>query len=105
MNDPNGMFLDAQGTYHLYYQYNPISTVAGNQVSSHASVKIPMITIRHVQLVRHTAQALPLVALVSRCFSRPSRAAILIVWAAELGTCYLNRSLPLDKSAYGNSTN
>lgn len=20
MNDPNGMFLDANGTYHLYYQ-------------------------------------------------------------------------------------
>lgn len=29
MNDPNGMFLDATGTYHLYYQYNPTSTIAG----------------------------------------------------------------------------
>lgn len=23
MNDPNGMFLDANGTYHLYYQCVP----------------------------------------------------------------------------------
>lgn len=37
MNDPNGMFLDSQGVYHLYYQYNPISTVAGNQSWGHAT--------------------------------------------------------------------
>lgn len=37
MNDPNGMFLDANGTWHLYYQYNPLSTVAGNQHWGHAT--------------------------------------------------------------------
>lgn len=33
MNDPNGMFVDANGTWHLYYQYNPTGVAAGNQVS------------------------------------------------------------------------
>lgn len=33
MNDPNGMFVDANGTWHLYYQYNPTGVGAGNQVS------------------------------------------------------------------------
>lgn len=28
MNDPNGMFVDANGTWHLYYQYNPTGIVA-----------------------------------------------------------------------------
>lgn len=28
INDPNGMFLDAGGTYHLYFQYNPTGTVS-----------------------------------------------------------------------------
>ncbi|OJT04982.1 Invertase [Trametes pubescens] len=37
MNDPNGMFLDGNGTYHLYYQYNPTATVAGNQHWGHAT--------------------------------------------------------------------
>ncbi|KAI9741035.1 MAG: hypothetical protein M1834_002746 [Cirrosporium novae-zelandiae] len=37
MNDPNGMFVDANGTYHLYYQYNPTSNVAGNQHWGHAT--------------------------------------------------------------------
>ncbi|EHL02573.1 putative Invertase 4 [Glarea lozoyensis 74030] len=37
MNDPNGMFVDANGTYHLYYQYNPTATVAGNQHWGHAT--------------------------------------------------------------------
>lgn len=32
MNDPNGMHRDAEGTWHLYYQYNPLTPVAGNQV-------------------------------------------------------------------------
>ncbi|PVI07342.1 glycoside hydrolase family 32 protein [Periconia macrospinosa] len=37
MNDPNGMFLDDNGTYHLYYQYNPTENVAGNQHWGHAT--------------------------------------------------------------------
>jgi beta-fructofuranosidase len=37
MNDPNGMFLDANGVYHLYYQYNPTDTIAGNQHWGHAT--------------------------------------------------------------------
>ncbi|TGJ88571.1 hypothetical protein E0Z10_g263 [Xylaria hypoxylon] len=39
MNDPNGMFVDAEGTWHLYYQYNPTSVVAGNQHWGHATSK------------------------------------------------------------------
>ncbi|KAI0869432.1 glycosyl hydrolase [Hypoxylon argillaceum] len=37
MNDPNGMFKDANGTWHLYYQYNPTGVVAGNQHWGHAT--------------------------------------------------------------------
>lgn len=37
MNDPNGMFRDANGTWHLYYQYNPTKNVAGNQHWGHAT--------------------------------------------------------------------
>ncbi|CAN8101228.1 unnamed protein product [Discula destructiva] len=37
MNDPNGMFLDANGTWHLYYQYNPTGLAAGNQHWGHAT--------------------------------------------------------------------
>lgn len=54
MNDPNGMFVDADGLYHLYYQCtvrfaspftrpllmapdNPITNVAGNQHWGHAT--------------------------------------------------------------------
>ncbi|KAL8677965.1 MAG: hypothetical protein Q9186_005663 [Xanthomendoza sp. 1 TL-2023] len=37
MNDPNGMFLDPDGVYHLYYQYNPTDIVAGNQHWGHAT--------------------------------------------------------------------
>jgi hypothetical protein len=32
LNDPNGMFVDSNGTWHLYYQYNPTGVTAGNQV-------------------------------------------------------------------------
>jgi len=39
MNDPNGCFLDGNGTWHLYYQYNPTATVAGNQHWGHATSK------------------------------------------------------------------
>ncbi len=39
MNDPNGMFVDADGTWHLYYQYNPTGLVAGNQHWGHATSK------------------------------------------------------------------
>ncbi|KFG78865.1 beta-fructofuranosidase [Metarhizium anisopliae] len=37
MNDPNGMFRDHNGTWHLYYQYNPTKSVAGNQHWGHAT--------------------------------------------------------------------
>ncbi|KNG45989.1 glycoside hydrolase family 32 protein [Stemphylium lycopersici] len=36
-NDPNGMFVDDEGLYHLYYQYNPTANVAGNQHWGHAT--------------------------------------------------------------------
>ncbi|KAF5540811.1 SUC2-invertase (sucrose hydrolyzing enzyme) [Fusarium mexicanum] len=39
MNDPNGMFRDADGLWHLYYQYNPTDVVAGNQHWGHATSK------------------------------------------------------------------
>ncbi|KAH8732070.1 glycosyl hydrolase [Phaeosphaeriaceae sp. PMI808] len=39
MNDPNGMFVDDNGTYHLYYQYNPVANVAGRQHWGHATSK------------------------------------------------------------------
>ncbi|KAG9193636.1 beta-fructofuranosidase [Alternaria panax] len=37
MNDPNGMFVDEDGVYHLYYQYNPTANIAGNQHWGHAT--------------------------------------------------------------------
>ncbi|KAJ4983120.1 beta-fructofuranosidase [Stagonosporopsis vannaccii] len=37
MNDPNGMFVDAEGVYHLYYQYNPTANIAGKQHWGHAT--------------------------------------------------------------------
>lgn len=39
MNDPNGMFRDAEGVWHLYYQYNPTGVAAGNQHWGHATSK------------------------------------------------------------------
>ncbi|ROW04764.1 hypothetical protein VMCG_04731 [Cytospora schulzeri] len=37
LNDPNGLFVDANGTWHLYYQYNPVQDFAGNQHWGHAT--------------------------------------------------------------------
>ncbi|KAJ4356067.1 Invertase [Didymosphaeria variabile] len=37
MNDPNGMYVDQDGLYHLYYQYNPTDVVAGNVHWGHAT--------------------------------------------------------------------
>ncbi|KAJ9645824.1 Invertase [Coniosporium tulheliwenetii] len=37
MNDPNGLFVDANGTWHLYYQFNPTQDVPGNQHWGHAT--------------------------------------------------------------------
>ncbi|KLU89857.1 inulinase [Magnaporthiopsis poae ATCC 64411] len=37
MNDPNGLFLDAKGVWHAYYQYNPTELWAGNQHWGHAT--------------------------------------------------------------------
>jgi len=39
MNDPNGMYVDEDGVYHLYYQYNPTENIAGNQHWGHATSK------------------------------------------------------------------
>ncbi|GFF32742.1 invertase [Aspergillus udagawae] len=40
MNDPNGLFYDhKREIYHMYYQYNPYQTVAGNQHWGHATSK------------------------------------------------------------------
>ncbi|CZS90124.1 related to SUC2-invertase (sucrose hydrolyzing enzyme) [Rhynchosporium agropyri] len=39
INDPNGAFRDGNGIWHLYYQYNPTGTVAGNQHWGHATSK------------------------------------------------------------------
>lgn len=38
MNDPNGMF-HKDGTYHLYYQYNPYGSMWGNMNWGHSSSK------------------------------------------------------------------
>ncbi|KAG6182015.1 hypothetical protein E4U36_003620 [Claviceps purpurea] len=37
MNDPNGMFRDADGLWHYYYQYNPTGLTPGNQHWGHAT--------------------------------------------------------------------
>ncbi|KAG5923779.1 hypothetical protein E4U42_004845 [Claviceps africana] len=37
LNDPNGMFRDDNGTWHLYYQHNPAALTFGNQHWGHAT--------------------------------------------------------------------
>nr|ACC61059.1 inulinase [Papiliotrema aurea] len=37
MNEPNGLFVDKNGTWHLYYQYNPTRLVAAAQHWGHAT--------------------------------------------------------------------
>ena len=37
MNDPNGLHRDPDGLWHLYYQYNPTTPVAGDQHWGHAT--------------------------------------------------------------------
>ncbi|KAG6285591.1 hypothetical protein E4U09_007235 [Claviceps aff. purpurea] len=37
MNDPNGMFRDGNGTWHYYYQYNPVGLTPGRQHWGHAT--------------------------------------------------------------------
>jgi beta-fructofuranosidase len=39
MNDPNGLFVDDEDTWHLYYQYNPTGINQGNQHWGHATSK------------------------------------------------------------------
>ncbi|KAI1325374.1 glycosyl hydrolase [Xylariaceae sp. FL0255] len=37
MNDPNGLFLDANNTWHMYYQYNPVNISPTYQHWGHAT--------------------------------------------------------------------
>ncbi|EME80039.1 glycoside hydrolase family 32 protein [Pseudocercospora fijiensis CIRAD86] len=37
MNDPNGLHRGADALWHMYYQYNPLTPVAGNQHWGHAT--------------------------------------------------------------------
>jgi beta-fructofuranosidase len=39
MNDPNGLFYDEEGDWHLYYQHNPDAPEGGNQHWGHATSK------------------------------------------------------------------
>lgn len=37
MNDPNGLFRDANGTWHLYFQFDPVNVGGGNPHWGHAT--------------------------------------------------------------------
>ncbi|QUC15949.1 uncharacterized protein UV8b_00190 [Ustilaginoidea virens] len=37
LNDPNGLFRDGNGTWHMYYQHNPTGNTATNQHWGHAT--------------------------------------------------------------------
>ncbi len=50
MNDPNGMFYDAEsGLWHLYYQYNPYGSMWGNMHWAH-SVSKDLVTWEHLPI-------------------------------------------------------
>ena len=36
INDPNGMFRDISGNYHMFYQYNPFGDLWGHMSWGHA---------------------------------------------------------------------
>jgi hypothetical protein len=44
MNDPNGMYVDSEGVYHLYYQYNPTANIAGSKSSIELRVQRHLLT-------------------------------------------------------------
>ena len=37
MNDPNGLFRDVEGVYHMFYQYNPAGSEWGHMSWGHAT--------------------------------------------------------------------
>ena len=39
MNDPNGLFRDLQGRFHMFYQYNPFGDQWGHMSWGHAIAK------------------------------------------------------------------
>jgi fructan beta-fructosidase len=39
INDPNGLFKDVKGTYHMFYQYNPYGDIWGNMSWGHTISK------------------------------------------------------------------
>lgn len=73
MNDPNGCFLDGNGTWHLYYQCECRDYIR---------------MLCFASSVYHQGASLTL--FLSRQPHRPRR------WQPALGSCYLSRSLQLD---------
>ena len=39
MNDPNGLFRDVDGNFHMFYQYNPYGDLWGHMSWGHAISK------------------------------------------------------------------